>query len=462
MTLNIDQKNALKLLNDGKNVFLSGIAGVGKTFILKKFIEDNKGEKNMGITSTTGISATTFNATTLHSFLGIGLGKGSVETLSKKICGDNRLFNRWNYMDILIIDEISMLDPDLFDKLEKVARVVRGNSLPFGGIQLILSGDFCQLTPVGTDKFCFEAKSWNRCIDEVIYLTKVVRQQDEMFQKFLYNIRVGNLDKKTKEILKSRLNVELKNNLGIEPTILYNTNRDVDSYNEEKLTELNNDIYQYDILLNNVKDKKAYGIIPEKLLLCESAQVMLIYNLDIPNGLINGSRGIVIGFIDDYPIVRFMNGQEHIIKVNKWSIQDKNGDEIGSISQIPLKLAWAITIHKSQSMTIDYCVVDLYNTFIDNQAYVALSRVKSLEGLSINGLNMKKIKCNPKSIDFYDKIPTDEKRKKTFLNGLLVGNGNIPLRNLGKLFDHNKLDVNLIKDIVTMSGFDVSNIFGKI
>ena len=173
------QINALSLLEDGKSVFLTGPGGVGKTAVMKSFAVNSS--SNVAITSTTGTSALLLNGTTLHSFLGIGLGKESVRKLVDRITSQKWLSNRWRLVECLVIDEISMMHPDLFDKLEEVARIVRRNSDPFGGIQLALSGDFLQLPCIGTMNFCFQAKSWEKCVPNVVYLDEIIRQGDRRF-----------------------------------------------------------------------------------------------------------------------------------------------------------------------------------------------------------------------------------------------------------------------------------------
>ena len=403
------QNEAYSTMVSGKNIFLTGAAGVGKTQVLKLFIKVYKHSKIMGITSTTGISALLFGGTTLHSFLGIGLGNGSVENICNKIYSRSYLLKRWKDLEILIIDEISMLSPTLFDKLEEIARLIRHNNNPFGGIQLILSGDFCQLPCINSDNFCFEANSWNKCIDHTSYLTEIMRQKDIEFQECLNEVRIGKLSKKTKNLLQSRLNFKLTNNFGILPTKLYSTNSSVDSLNNEELDKLseNNPFFEYDMNIKYSKNETALNIYkkfcnaPETIQLCVGAQVMLLWNLDIQGGLVNGSRGIVTNFIHDLPLVKFLNGRELVIDYHIWE-HEENNKKLFTISQIPLKLAYALTIHKSQGCSLDYAEIDLSDCFSPGQSYVALSRVKNLEGLSIIGINFNKIITHPKAVSFYD------------------------------------------------------------
>jgi ATP-dependent DNA helicase PIF1 len=416
MKLSKKQNDAYSLMANGENVFITGAAGSGKTQTIKTFITVNKSEKIIGVTSTTGISALLFGGVTLHSFLGIGLGKDSVEGLYKKINNRSYLKKRWREVEVLIIDEISMLSCELFDKIEALARRVRRNEKPFGGIQLILSGDFCQLPSIDSDTFCFMSDTWEKCVNKTVYLTEIMRQKNVEFQECLNNIRVGLLPDKTRELLNSRVGVELLNDHGIKPTKLFSTNYSVDYINNKELDKLSLDdpeFYEYNMEIKvypGVKNReyaidkyKKYCNAPETLQLCMGAQVMLLWNMDTEGGLVNGSRGVISGFIDDIPMVKFLNGREVLVDYHVWE-SDENGKKILSVVQIPLKLAYALTIHKSQGCSLDYVEIDLSNTFADGMAYVALSRVKNLEGLNIIEINFDKITANEKAISYYKEL----------------------------------------------------------
>lgn len=414
-----EQAEAFGYMAEGKNIFLTGAGGVGKSFLVKLFKEIYSTEKIISTTSTTGTSALLINGTTLHSYLGIGLGTGSVGAMITTIMTRTFLRKRWKQLETLIIDEISMLSPELFDKLEEIARTVRRNESPFGGIQLILTGDFCQLPVVKSDKFCFEAKSWDSCIDHTIYLKKIVRQTDIKFQKCLNNVRLGILDDETIKVLSDRIGVELTNDFGIKPTQLFPTNFAVDEINDEEmdiLAETDPEFFEYKMeshLYSTSKNKeflinkiKKYCQAVDTLQLCVGAQVMLLTNLDLENQLANGSRGVVVRFVNELPVVKFLNGQERIIDYHIWEIEE-NDQKIMKIIQIPLKLAWAITCHRSQGQTLDYVIVDLADVFEYGMAYVALSRVKEITGLSIVSIDFDKIKAAPKAVEFYNNLTTD-------------------------------------------------------
>ena len=409
------QIEAISLLERGHSVFVTGPGGVGKTAVLKTFVR-GCGHK-VAITSTTGTSALLLDGTTLHSYLGIGLGKDKVRVLVTRILSQNWLRNRWRQLECLVIDEISMMHPDLFDKLENIARIVRKNSKPFGGIQLALSGDFLQLPCVGTMYFCFQAKSWNKCIQHVIYLDQIIRQRDRRFQKCLNSVRLGDLTNKVRDILNSRVGIKLQNSHGIKPTKLYAKNIDVHRENDAELDILAEAgaefyVYEMDITMHKVGKRKKFLVnkfkkncpVDERIELCVDAQVMLVKNIDLPSGLANGSRGIVTGFTSaGFPKVRFLNDQEYVIGMESWKM-DEHNKKILTAFQIPLRVAYAISIHKSQGCSLDYTQIDLSNIFEFGQAYVALSRVKSLKGLSIVGINYDYIQADPVAVEYYRKL----------------------------------------------------------
>ena len=382
------------------------------TSCIKHFIECYKHRKSIGITSTTAISAILFGGKTLHSYLGIGLGTGTVENLSKKIIGNKYIKKRWLKLDVLIIDEISMLSPELFDKLESIACIVRGNDKPFGGIQLILSGDFLQLPCIQSDTFCFQSKSWLKCISTTIYLTFIIRQTDVTFQTLLNHIRIGMITDQDKNLLLTRLHVNLQTSFGIQPTKLCCTNYEVDLINKvevDKLGTEDTDYYEYHLKTTKVQENisidnyQKYCPVADSIQLCVGVQVMLIYNMNIEKELINGSRGVVIGFVHDFPLVKFLNGQEMVIGYHIWDIEENNVVVL-QFSQVPLKIAYALSIHKSQGCTLDLVELNLTNLFEHGQGYVALSRVKSLDSISITSINFEKIVAHPLALDFYQQL----------------------------------------------------------
>jgi ATP-dependent DNA helicase PIF1 len=422
--LNKKQQIAYDALVAGKSVFLSGEAGTGKTEVVKKIRDDFAGKMNIALTSTTGTSALLMGGVTLHSYLGIGLGGGTANWLASIIMKKNYLMKRWLEIDILVIDEISMLNPELFDKLDKVGRIVRGSQSskkakePWGGIQLLISGDFLQLPVVGCTKFTFEAESWNDSIGCSVILTENVRQQDDdAWKNILSEIRMGEISKSSEDILNTRVGASVGSN-GIIPTKIFSHNSQVDKTNESSLDDLARENPELEFVefnmsviklvskkvdedvINKMKERSQATI---DLQLCVGAQVMLlINNMDL--GLANGSRGIVTGFSEQgSPIVRFVNGVSIPIEPHDFNITDSSGNVIEFIiRQIPLKIAYAISIHKSQGITLDCAEVDIRNCFVEGQLYVAVSRVKSLAGLSIvGGFDPSLVVANEKCVDFY-------------------------------------------------------------
>jgi ATP-dependent DNA helicase PIF1 len=432
INLTRDQQKAFDLMVEGKNIFLTGPGGCGKSTVINLFKNKYQDKRKIAITSTTGISAILIGGCTLHSFCGIGLGTSSVEELVEKIQKNVKVKRRILEVDTLVIDEVSMLSPDLFDKIESIFSIIRskyrqsflscenGCTKPFGGVQLILSGDFLQLPVVNSDKFCFQSEKWEMCIDNTIDLTDILRQTDTNFQTILNDIRYGQVTERAKKMLSSRIGVELKNEYGIKPTKIFTTNNDVNYINEQELNKLNEEgveFYQYDMevyLLEYVTNKeqtlekyRKSCLAPDRLELCVGCQVMLLANLETESGIANGSRGVVVKFIEDLPVVKFMNGHERIIEHYTWKVEEA-GKELVRITQIPLKLAYAITVHKSQSLTLDCVEIDLSNIFTFGLAYVALSRVKTLEGMKITDIDFARVEAHPEAVRYYKNLKEQE------------------------------------------------------
>ena len=357
---------------------------------------------------------------TIHRYAGIGIGDKDINTYYKKIMKMKSLKKRWLSTSVLVIDEISMMNPDLFDKLEALARKIRLNDKPFGGIQLILSGDFLQIPPVNSNDFCFEAFSWD-IIEETVYFDEILRQNNDVLQCVLSSIRLGIVTNDVKILLDSCLNKELKCEDNIVPTLLFSKKNMVSEYNQREL----------DILINQNKENHIYDAVYEfnktktdntendfyktvinsqfhvedKLHFALHSQVMLTVNMPECN-LANGSRGIIIDFTKDvlhYPIVLFSNKQILIVKPHDYTI-DEDKTIIKKI-QIPLILSWAITIHKAQGMTLDFIQTDIGSSIFEyGQAYVVLSRIKNIEGLSLMNIDYSKIKAHPKILKYYEKL----------------------------------------------------------
>jgi hypothetical protein len=362
--LNTRQKYALEMMKRGKNIFLTGQAGTGKSYTIKAFVKHCIQNKiTYAVTSTTGVSALLIGGTTLHSWAGILLGMEDKFTLLDRVQSRDKAHRRWLYTKVLIIDEISMMCPVLLEKLDYIGKKVRKSTKPFGGIQLVLCGDFAQLPPVKSD-FCFKFAIWDLLIDTTIYLEENMRQTNSTFKQLLSEVRLGDVTPETIKLLQTRLGAYIETPEGILPTKLFSHRATVAKINHDSLLNLVNETNP--IVTYHAKDnarrkdgrmidsryKEQYlGRIdkifqaPKTLELCIGAQVMLLFNLDLDAGLANGSRGVAIGFTNGLPIVRFMNGIEIPIDKAGWSMKIAD-NVIVSRRQIPLLLAWACTIHK--------------------------------------------------------------------------------------------------------------------
>lgn len=429
--LTLKQKEALRHMKSGKNIFLTGPAGTGKTFILKYFIDwykENKENEDykIYITSTTGLASLLIDGMTIHRYAGIGIGDKDINTYYKKIMKMKSLKRRWISTSVLVIDEISMMNPDLFDKLEALARKIKLNDKPFGEIQIILSGDFLQIPPVNSNNFCFEAYTWD-IIEETVYFDEILRQNNNVLQSVLSTIRLGIVTKEVKDLLNSCLNKELNCEDNIVPTLLFSKKNMVSEYNQRELDILINEkkenyiydaVYEYnksktDIThITDITENDFYKTminsqfhVEDKLHFALYSQVMLTVNMPECN-LANGSRGIIIDFTKDvlhYPVVLFSNKQILIVKTHDYTIEEDK--TIIKKFQIPLILSWAITIHKAQGMTLDFIKTDIGNSIFEyGQAYVVLSRIKNIEGLSLMNIDYSKIKAHPKILKYYEKL----------------------------------------------------------
>ena len=415
MEFSVSQQKAFDCYLKGENVFITGPGGTGKSYFIKKVYENAKSRGlNVSVTAMTGCAALLLdcNAKTIHSWGSIGLGTDPIEVIIKRIV-KYRKRDTWLNTDLLIVDEVSMLSCELFELLYRIAQDFRRNKKPFGNMQIIFSGDFHQLPPVSKDsKFCFESPFWNDCFKNQIILMENFRQKgDHTYQKVLNEIREGNITPESKDILRSCLNK--KPDELISPTLLYPVKRLSEQVNlfENMSLEGEEKVYKMKYIESPnkkvedelIKQKKNL-IVDEEIRLKIGTQVMCTINLDQEQGIINGSQGKVVGF-NEYndPIIKFFYKDTiRSIGNHKWM---NDTYETNGIIQIPLILSWAITIHKSQGITLEYANINIgSNIFECGQSYVALSRVKSLEGLFIQGLDFSKIKSNPKVIKFYESL----------------------------------------------------------
>ncbi|EGG13469.1 hypothetical protein DFA_11230 [Cavenderia fasciculata] len=495
-TLNKTQKEILDVvLNQGKNIYFTGPGGTGKSYLIKTIVQElHKMGKSVFVTATTGIAALNISGTTIHSFAGIKYSNAEFTELLSSAYSKK---NNWKSCQVLIMDEISMLDGLFFESLDRIARTIRSKmnvknkrvppgtdplSIPWGGIQLVLTGDFFQLPPVPSyqeqskitnpdkslvkkRKYCFEVDSWTESVDEIYQLTEIFRQKDPKFSEMLSRIRIGQPDDTIIQVLKHHQKDLVLGN-GILPTQLYTTNRSVEEKNIYHLQMIKDESVKYEAV-DYLADKELLAPPRQKILtaiyenskksclatktieLKKGAQVMLIRNLT--STLVNGSRGVIIGFVSltpeskrkllHYfcesgegrlmeqwqrekmrdsiqqasvylesqthtllPVVRFINGDVELLKPEKFSVHFDKAERTYRM-QICLRLAYAITIHKCQGMTLDCAQVSLNKIFENGQGYVALSRLRDLQGLQIIGdITKKCFTADPKVINFYNKL----------------------------------------------------------
>ncbi len=408
------QGEAMEILKLGANVFLTGPAGSGKTHVLNNyinFLKDNYVE--VGITASTGIAATHMGGTTIHSWTGMGikdtLDKGDLEELKTR----KYLRDRFQRTTVLVIDEVSMLHHFRLDLIDSICRFMKNNDEPFGGMQIILCGDFFQLPPISRNgeplaQFAYEAEIWKEANFKICYLEEQHRQTDSAFLKVLNEIRGNKLSEAGMKHLMSRHTKTLSSadKSLAEPTRLHTHNIDVDEINMRELLKLSGQQREYQMEANGrkplVDSLKKSCLAPEVLKLKIGAKVMFVKN-NFEEGYVNGTLGKIAGFSADGPVVQLINGKNIYVKTASWMIEEE-GKPKATIGQYPLRLAWAITVHKSQGMSLDAIEVDLSKSFEKGMGYVALSRVRSLEGLTLLGLNEMAVQVRGEVLDFDDEL----------------------------------------------------------
>jgi ATP-dependent DNA helicase PIF1 len=418
--LNDKQSRFVDEVLKGGNICLTGPAGVGKSHVvakLKKYFEAN--DKPVGITALTGCAAINIGGATIHSWAGIGLGEGTNSEVFENANRNKKARGRIQACQYLLIDEISMAKGELLDKIDYVFKHIRHTSKPFGGIQIIAVGDFYQLPPIfkgdQEGKLAFESKAWADAKLKVIELTEIVRQsEDKEFARFLSQLRKGESESL------SFLNpcVDRVFSKEQQPVKLYCRNINVEKENEFKLNQIHGETKTFNAIdyggPHHIEYFNKNCPAPKYLKLKVGAQVMLLKNLDVEHGYCNGSIGIVMGFLNGGVEVKFQYGRL-IVSRESWEIKEQVVNATGKMvsravaerSQIPLKLAWAMTVHKAQGATLDCAEVDIADAFATGQIYVALSRVRNSKGLSIKPFSLDKIKVNDKVAKFLDETLRD-------------------------------------------------------
>ena len=400
------QNEALSILKVGANVFLTGEPGSGKTHTVNEYVRWLRaGGIEPSVTAATGIAATHVGGMTLHSWSGIGIAESLSPADIDRIASKEHVARRIQNAKVLIIDEISMLSASTFRMADAVCREVRRSPLPFGGLQVVLVGDFFQLPPIGKrgmeTRFAYESSTWQELNPIVCYLTEQHRQDDQVFLSVLSAIRRNDVEEYHFEQIMTR-KIE-GTALPEDAPRLFSHNADVDSLNAAALGKLEGKVHRIhmnqkgsDILIEGLKRG---CLSPEVLDLKEGAAVMFTKNN--PNGkFVNGTLGTVIGFEagSDMPIVETRDGARVTAEPMEWQVEE-NGKVRASISQVPLRLAWAMTVHKSQGMSMDEAVIDLSQAFEYGQGYVALSRVRRLSGLHLLGINSRSLQVHPEIIE---------------------------------------------------------------
>ena len=419
-----------------QNIFITGPGGSGKSALIKYIYEDAcKRGRNISVTALTGCAAVLLNckAKTLHSWAGIGLGNAEADFIVEKIERNRYKKKVWKITDILIVDEISMMSLKLLELLNLVGKEIRRSNRPFGGIQVIFSGDFYQLPPVSTNlssledsQFCFESELWSLLFEPAnqIALVKIFRQKDEVYATILNQIREGKLKRKSYELLQSYVGRSVPEDSPIMPTKIFPIRSKVEQINSREMSKLNGEVHTFELkkltdLSDGANQKKQYYTADEKEqewkylannLMCESvihlkvgSQVMCIINKELDDGqmLCNGSQGIVTGFISNSAILVKFNELIREIPLSAHTWESERSPGLG-VSQLPIILAWAITIHKSQGASLDMAEIDVGSDIFEcGQTYVALSRVRSLEGLFLTSFDLSKILINKKVQEFY-------------------------------------------------------------
>ncbi len=400
------QAQALTVMLSGASVFLTGPPGAGKTYVLNEFIGRAKKQgKHVAVTASTGIAATHIGGSTIHSWSGLGIRDSLSDADREWLRKNLGLRKRYLATDILVIVEVSMLHGKRLDMINEVSKLLREDSRPFGNLQVILVGDLFQLPPVSRGNepqdFVHTSAAWQELGAKICYLTEQHRQQNDRLLEILEAMRDGEVEQWHTEALQERLGVRPDEDEVI--TRLYAHNIDVEAINDRRLASIPETGKSYSMetkgAANKIEQLVRGLLAPETLTLKTGAEVMFVAN-NFAEGFVNGSRGTVIGFQDDLPLVTLMSTGK-TIRVNRhsWTLMEDEAKKAEAV-QLPLRLAWAITIHKSQGMSLDAAEIDLGKTFTPGMGYVALSRVRSLKGIYLTGINRMAMQLHPDIFTF--------------------------------------------------------------
>ncbi len=391
---------------EGQSVFLTGAPGVGKTYVLNEFIRRaTRAGKNVAVTASTGIAATHIGGTTIHSWSGLGIKDLLTEWDYERLKSTDKLIKRYNAADVLVIDEVSMLHGIRLDMVNQVAKLLRKNDAPFGGLQVVLVGDLFQLPPISRGRelvdFAHLSTAWRELQPQICYLTEQHRVgQGDALLDLLDSMRRGDVNESHEMALQERLGLERAADVVV--TRLFSHNIDVDSINQRHLKDITETAKVFEMRTSGqavkVEQLVKSVLAPAKLELKIGAEVMFVSN-NFGGGFVNGTRGRVVDFVDNLPLVQLANGREIKVELHTWKLEE-DGRTRAEVSQLPLRLAWAITIHKSQGMSLDAAEIDLSHSFTPGMGYVALSRVRSLDGVYLAGINQMALMLHPAIFEF--------------------------------------------------------------
>lgn len=400
------QAQALTVLMRGDSVFLTGAPGAGKTYVLNMFVRLAKqAGKTVAMTASTGIAATHIGGMTIHSWSGLGIRDVLTPRDLERLKNSSKYVKRYMATDVLVIDEVSMLHGVRLDMVNTVAKLLRDDPRPFGGMQVVLVGDLFQLPPVsmGTNAVDFvqDSAAWEELRPRIIYLMEQHRQSTgDVLLDLLEAMRRGDVNEWHEELLRGRLGVSPEP--GQVVTRLYAHNADVDTLNRRWLDGLEGDTQRYMMITTGAAAKREIlmkGILaPEVLELKLGAEVMFVAN-NQSSKYANGTRGTVTGWSDGYPLVTTLTGRQIVAEPHSWAMEE-DGRVVAEAAQVPLRLAWAITIHKSQGMSLDEAEIDLSKSFAPGMGYVALSRVRSMQGIYLMGANRMALAMHPEIFTF--------------------------------------------------------------
>lgn len=399
------QAQALRVMLDGRSVFLTGAPGAGKTYVLNEFVRRAaRAGKKVAVTASTGIAATHIGGTTIHSWSGLGIKDSLSDWDKENLAKNDRLIKRYNGADVLVIDEVSMLHGHRLDMVNEVAKLLRKSDKPFGGLQVVLVGDLFQLPPISRGSaaadFVHLSAAWQELRPQICYLTEQHRQTNDALLDLLEAMRRGDVGELHEAALQERLKEQRPGDLIV--TRLYSHNMDVDSINDRHLRDISEPAEVYDMQTSGqtakIEQLQKSVLAPEKLELKRGAEVMFVAN-NFPAGYVNGTRGRVVDFADGLPLVQLPNGRELKVERHSWKLEE-DGRTRAEVAQLPLRLAWAITIHKSQGMSLDGAEIDLSRSFTPGMGYVALSRVRSMDGVFLTGINQMALAMHPLIFEF--------------------------------------------------------------